>query len=93
MCARAAHTLCRRRFHPLRDTTDICYVDNIAAIKLGLLARMYEDNGDVDRAKAYWDMCSERLDEDAQAETGAAIPHLNVDPHGTGGLDPVSNMI
>ena len=60
---------------------------------MGLMARMHEDNSDLDRADAFWARCAERMDEESQAATGAAMPVLQIDPHGTGGKDPVEQMM
>lgn len=87
------HVLCRRKFLPLKNDEDISYVDNIASIKLGLMARMYEDNADLERADAFWARCAERLDEESDSETGAARPILNVDPYGLGGHSPIEPML
>lgn len=87
------HTLCRRKFIPLRNDDDLSYVSNIGAIKMGLLARLHEDNSDLARADAFWARCAERMDEESQAATGAAMPILRIDPHGIGGRDPIESML
>lgn len=87
------HVLCRRKFIPLVNDDDISYVDNIGSIKLGLMARMYEDNADLERSDAFWARCAERLDEESDSETGAARPILNVDPYGMGGQSVIEPML
>lgn len=87
------HVLCRRKFIPLVNDDDISYIDNIGSIKLGLMARMYEDNADLERSDAFWARCAERLDEESESETGAARPVLNVDPYGMGGQSIIEAML
>lgn len=87
------HVLCKRKFIPLRVDDDLSYVDSIGAIKMGLLARMHEDNSDLARADAFWARCAERMDEESQDATGASMPVLRIDPHGTSGRDPIETMM
>ena len=78
------HVLCKRAFRPLIHGDDIAHIGNIGAIKHGLLARIAEDNADIERSEYHWQRCSLLLEEEANSTKGAALPRLNVDPFGTG---------
>ena len=78
------HVLCKRAFAPLVSDNDIVYVGNVGAIKQGLLARIAEDNADIERAEYHWQRCTLLLEEEAASTRGAALPRLNIDPSGTG---------
>lgn len=87
------HVLCKRSFQPLVDDNDICYIGNIGAIKQGLLGRISEDSGDVERAEYHWQRCTLLLEEEAASMRGAALPRLNVDPFGTGDRNRLVQML
>jgi len=78
------HVLCKRAFQMLNNEDDISYVSNIGAIKQGLLGRLMEDNGDIERAQYHWNQCMLLMEEEVNSSRGAAIPRLNIDPYGTG---------
>jgi hypothetical protein len=78
------HVLCKRAFQPVREDNDIVHVGNIGAIKQGLLGRLMEDNGDIERAQYHWSQCMLLMEEEANSSRGAAVPRLNIDPYGTG---------
>lgn len=86
------HVLCKRAFVPLRNDNDITYVSNIGAIKQGLLGRLAEDNGDIERAEYHWQRCNLLLEEEVNSTRGAAVPRLCVDPYGTGNLNRLRPM-
>lgn len=78
------HVLCKRAFKPLVEESDELYVANINALKHGLLGRIAEDNADLERAEYHWNKCVSLVEEEAASARGAALPRLNIDPHGTG---------
>jgi len=78
------HVLCKRAFQPVREDNSIVHVGNIGAIKQGLLGRLMEDNGDIERAQYHWSQCMLLMEEEANSSRGAAVPRLNIDPYGTG---------
>lgn len=79
------HVLCKRAFIPVRNGDDVVYVDNVGALKHGLLGRIAEDNADLERAQFHWNECQRLLEDEANSSRGAAIPTLKVDPFGTSG--------
>ena len=87
------HVLCKRAFIPLVDGTDIVYVNNIGALKHGLLARIAEDGADIERAEYHWSKCVMLLEEEAASTRGAAMPRLNFDPYGTGGRSLIPTVL
>lgn len=86
------HVLCKRAFKPLLNDNDISYVNNISAIKQGLLGRLMEDNGDIERSEYHWNKCLLMLEEEAASTRGAALPRLNVDPYGIGLQGRIINL-
>ena len=86
------HVLCKRAFQPIRSDDDIAYVDNIGALKHGLLGRMSDDNADIERAEYHWNKCMQLMEEEIAASRGAAIPRLNVDPYGTGSYNRIQQL-
>jgi len=86
------HVLCKRAFKPLQHDTDISYINNISAIKQGLLGRLMEDNGDIERSEYHWNKCLLMLEEEAASTRGAAMPRLNVDPYGIGQQGRILNL-
>jgi hypothetical protein len=58
----------RRRFVYLRDENDYVYPAHLGALKNGLLAVRFEDEGDLERASGYWTRCFDFLNS-ASAQT------------------------
>jgi hypothetical protein len=87
------HVLCKRAFRPLVNEEDVTYIGNINAIKNGFLATVAEDSNDVERAQAFWGAAFQLLEEEASSTRGAAVPRLNIDPHGTGGRSGIPSMM
>jgi hypothetical protein len=87
------HVLCKRAFIPIADNSDIIFVNNIGAIKHGLLARIAEDGADIERAEYHWGKCVALLEEEATSVRGAAMPRLNFDPFGTGGKSRIPTVL
>jgi|11BtaG_2_1085332.scaffolds.fasta_scaffold01807_2 hypothetical protein len=86
------HVLCKRAFEPISGANDVVYVDNIGALKHGLLGRIAEDHADLERAQYHWRECQRLLEEEANSSRGAAIPRLKVDPFGTAGRANIRPM-
>lgn len=64
---------------------DVVRLGNLAVWKHALLAKVQEDNADIERASYYWERCKELLNEEKEAHRGAAIPSLNIEfNHGSG---------
>lgn len=72
----------------LEDT--IVHLGNINAIKHGLLARIAEDNADIQRAEYHWTVCRKMLDEELDAFRGAAKPAPMLDLYGAGHSGPIN---
>lgn len=74
--------LVRRRFQYIEDEHDLIYPAHFGALKQGLLAVRFEDEGDLERAQGYWDRCFSHLsDNAAQTRVGTRqIPgiHFNI---------------
>jgi hypothetical protein len=67
--------LVRRRFLYLTDEQDYVYPAHLGALKNGLLAVRYEDEGDLDRATGYWTRCFDFLSNAAaQTKIGSRQP-------------------
>lgn len=90
--APVVHVLCKRAFIPLSSENDVLPVSNLSALKHGLLGRISEDNADIERASFHWGQAVSALEEESASTMGAAVPHLNVDPFGTGGRDRIVNL-
>lgn len=74
------HLLVKRAWRPVSLTTDLIYLGNLTAWKHAMLAKVAEDNGDVDqRAPYHWKQCFEALNDELKDHTGAATPQLNLD--------------
>lgn len=86
------HVLCKRAFTPLQSNGDIIYIANLGVLKHGLLARIAEDNADLERAQFHWGQCFALLEEEAASTRGAALPRPGVDPYGTGNVDKLRQM-
>lgn len=86
------HVLSKRAFIPLQTDEDIVYIANLGVLKHGLLARIAEDNADLERAQFHWGQCFTLLEEEAASSRGAALPRPAVDPFGTGHVDKLRQM-
>lgn len=73
------HLLCKRAAP--QDLTDdtVVYLSNLNALKHGLLARLSEENADVDRAEYHWNTCIKLLDAELDAYRGSARPVVQLD--------------
>jgi len=90
---KVVHVLCKRAFRMLVEDTDLTYVGNINALKNGLLATMAEDANDIERAQMFWQTSFQLLEEEASSTRGAAVPRINLDPHGMEGQMGIRGMM
>jgi len=89
----AVQVLCKRAFCPLLRDSDISPINNINAIKYGLLAVIAEDSYDVDRSDQMWARAVQLLEEEMSSIRGAAKPRATLDPHGTEGRWGIQAMM
>jgi hypothetical protein len=69
----AIRVICKRKFVPCITDTDIVVPPNIGALKHGLLALNYENNGDIERANASWQLGLQILQGALREERGGAM--------------------
>jgi hypothetical protein len=69
----SVRVLCKRQFVPVAAANDEVFPGNIGALKHGLLALNYEDQGDVERARASWAMALELLQGALKQERGGEV--------------------
>jgi hypothetical protein len=72
--------LVKRAFFPLTSTSDIVYLDNLSALRYAFQAAVYEDEGDPERGKIYWDKAKKALDDELFDTRGGVqkIPEFNI---------------
>lgn len=71
--ADAIRVICKRKFVPCITDTDIVIPPNIGALKHGILALNYENNGDIERANASWQLGLQILQGALREERGGAM--------------------
>lgn len=77
------HLLCKRAWVDVTRANDIIYLGNLSVWKHAMLAKVAEDNGDVElRAPYHWKQCLQILNEDLSDHTGAATGTLQMDMWG-----------
>ena len=69
----AIRVICKRKFVPCVTETDIVIPPSIGALKHGLLALNYENNGDIERANASWQLGLQILQGALREERGGAL--------------------
>jgi hypothetical protein len=69
----AIRVICKRKFVPCIADTDIVVPPSIGALKHGLLALNYENNGDIERANASWQLGLQILQGALREERGGAM--------------------
>ena len=62
--------LVRRSYREVFNPTDVLPFQNISAVKLAVLATVYEDVNDLERAGLYWDYALGELESDSQRFRG-----------------------
>lgn len=77
--------LLKRAFLPLMSESDVVYLGNINAIKCAILATTAEDNADIERSNYHWQVCRQLLEEEKDANRGAARQVFTIDPYSGNG--------
>jgi hypothetical protein len=77
--------LLKRAFLPLMSESDVVYLGNINAIKCAILATTAEDNADIERSGYHWQVCRQLLEEEKDANRGAARQVFTIDPYSGNG--------
>lgn len=83
--------LMQRRFVLLENEDDVVIPNNIGALKKGLMALNYEDQNDLERSEEYWQGAMNLLNNETEAQRGAARRLTPIQPHGLG-IGPVPNV-
>jgi hypothetical protein len=82
--------LCKRAFIPLVADTDYVILDNIQALRYGLLALVQDDAGNHDEADILWERAYKALNDDLSESRGGAEGLPNIEFHGRG-IAPISS--
>lgn len=82
--------LCRRRYIPVKNTTDFVVPGNLGAIRFGLRALFMEGANRDDVATPLWALCYNLLNQEHKSKRGKASYTVNFNPHGAGNF-PVVN--
>lgn len=85
------HVLAKRGWCEVADVGDPVYLGNIAAWKHALLAKVAEDNADVERATYHWEACRKCLEDERESERGGAKVALALDL-GSGAAHHIHNL-
>lgn len=85
------HVLAKRAWSEVADEGDPVYLGNIAAWKHALLAKVAEDNADVERATYHWEACRKCLEDERESERGGAKVALALDL-GSGAAHHIHNL-
>lgn len=86
------HILAKRGWKDVLLTTDVVHLGNLMVWKHALLAKVAEDNADVERAQYHWAACRSVLEDEREAQRGGAKPVLRVDLSG-GAAFPIHNLM
>lgn len=81
---RTYRCLCKRRFVPLYNDSDIIYPGNLGALKMAVQAVSAENASLIEKAKEYWATCFQLLDLEKGANRGGAEIRFRVNPGGAG---------
>lgn len=76
------HALYRRKITKIAAGDDLVYIDDIAALKMAIMAHTAEYNNDRNAAKSLWEDVKQILDDDLAESLGAATPTINIQPFG-----------
>lgn len=74
--------LCKRKFVPAIQETDLIYPGNRGAMKLACIALNYETQNDMGRSEQYWQKAMQLLNQETSQSRGAAQQRQLVSPHG-----------
>ena len=88
--ATKANLLVKRAWVPVFSASDVIHLGNIAAWKHAMLAKVAEDNGDVEKVPFHWGQCRAILDDELAAHQGGARAILQIDLFG-GAAGPIYN--
>lgn len=81
---RTYRCLCKRRFVPLINDSDLIYPGNLGALKMALLAVTAENASLTEKSREYWAMCFQLYDLEKGSVRGNAEIRLRVNPVGLG---------
>jgi hypothetical protein len=79
-----ATCIVKRAFIPLTSTSDVVYIDNIQALKYGIQAVIYEDQGEFQAATISWGKAKKAMDDQEWDTRGGVQETQSVNPWGTG---------
>jgi hypothetical protein len=77
---KAVRVLCKRRFVPLVDETDLVYPGNLLALRCGLIGDKWITQNDFDRAAASYGRAYQYLDNELKEARGGIRLKANIDP-------------
>lgn len=81
---RTLRCLCKRRFVPLYNESDLVYPAHIGALKMAMLAVTAENASLQEKAQEYWNLCFQLLDTQKREARGNAEHTPNFRPNGMG---------
>ena len=70
------YCLARRAYVPVVDDADLFPFDSIGAMKMAILATLYEDENDVERAVEYWSAANLELEAESLEYRGPQQIHI-----------------
>lgn len=76
--------LCRKRFVPVVDETDLLIISNITALRHAVRAIAYEDRDEDDKAVVAWALAKQAMQDEATAYYGVRRPAIDLDPDTAG---------
>jgi len=88
---RTFRCLCKRRFVPFVNDSDLVFPGNLGALKMALLASSAENASLTSKAQECWDLCYKLLDLEKGAARGNAEIRFNFKPFGQG-AKPIRNF-
>ena len=77
-------TLLKRAFVPLSAVGNTVYLDNLTALRFGLLALIQDDQGNHEQGDSLWERGFRALDDELRESRGGAEGVPNIDIHGKG---------
>lgn len=89
--SRVFRCLCKRRFVPLVNDSDLVYPGNLGALKMAVLAVSAENASLTEKAQEYWALCYQLLNLEKGAARGNAEIRFNFKPFGQG-AKPIRNF-
>ena len=89
--SRVFRCLCKRRFVPIVNDSDLVYPGNLGALKMALFAASAENASLTEKAQECWALCYQLLDLEKGAARGNAEIRFNFKPFGQG-AKPIRNF-